>query len=127
MYEGLRKSAHGVEFRPGLQSMYLTGTIGFYLLPLLVLPFGFWVGSDLLIGLGAFALFALFAKHVVFARAIRMSPWYGLLFPLAAGYYAVLLTSSLAGGLRGQPVVWKGRTYAMDAGPPSAGPSQGNR
>jgi hypothetical protein len=125
LYEGLRKSAHGTEFRPGLQVLYLAGTIGFYLLPLLVLPFGLWVGSELLVGLGAFALFALFAKHVVFNRAIRMSPWYGLLFPLAAGYYVVLLASSLAGGLRRQPVTWKGRSYAMDAEPPSGGASGG--
>jgi chlorobactene glucosyltransferase len=121
LYEGLRKTAHGVEFQPGMQVLYITGTIGFYLLPLFVLPFGLWIGSWPLIALGAFVEVAFFAKHVVFNKAIRMDPWFGLLFPLAAAFYVLILATSLVAGLRGKQVVWKGRSYAMNVEAPGGG------
>jgi chlorobactene glucosyltransferase len=117
MFEGLKKNVHDTRFSAGRQAAFLVGLIGLFWIPLAVLPLGWWAGSLPLVALGAFVYVAWFAKHALFARAIGMSGWYGLLFPVAAAFYVALLLSSLADGLRGRPVTWKGRSYPMDGEP----------
>lgn len=122
LYEGLRKNVHDTRFSLARQLVFLTGVIGLFLLPLLVLPVGYGLGSPFLEVLGALVYVAWFLKHALFAHAIGMSGAYGLLFPVAAGFYVVLLTSSLVAGLRGSPVTWKGRSYSMDGESEHPGP-----
>jgi len=122
MFEGLVKNIHGLRYSAARQTGFLAGVIGFYYLPLFVLPLGLWAGNLLLIGIGGFLWVALFGKHVGFARAVGAPAAYGLLYPLAAGFYVALLTASLVDGLRGRPVQWKGRSYDRDAGPTPEGP-----
>ncbi|MCI4321788.1 MAG: glycosyltransferase family 2 protein, partial [Thermoplasmata archaeon] len=125
LFEGLRKNVHDTRFSALRQLVFLAGILGLFLLPLLVLPVGLWLGSLALEWLGAFVWVAWFAKHALFARAIGMSAAHGLLFPIAAGFYLVLVSSSLVAGLRGRPVEWKGRSYAMNGEPTGSGPSSG--
>lgn len=113
MFEGLLKNIHGTEFSAVGHLGFLAGLFGLFLLPLGLLPFGLWTGDLALIPMGGFLYFALFAKHVVFARAIGAPAVYGLLFPAAVVYYIVLVATSLARGLRRKPVAWKGRSYPM--------------
>jgi chlorobactene glucosyltransferase len=117
MFEGLKKNVHDTRFSAARQIAFLAGIVGLYWLPLAVLPLGIWTGSLLLTVLGLVVYAAWFAKHALFARAIGMSGGYGLLFPVAAGFYVVLLIASLRDGLRGRPVSWKGRSYPMDGEP----------
>lgn len=114
MFEGLKKNVHDTRFSPARQTVFLVGLVGLFWLPLAVLPLGLWAGSLVLSVLGAFVYVAWFAKHALFARAIGMSAPYGLLFPVAVGFYVVLVGASLVDGLRGRPVEWKGRSYPMD-------------
>ncbi|HEY6237904.1 MAG TPA: glycosyltransferase family 2 protein, partial [Thermoplasmata archaeon] len=90
MFEGLLKNVHGTRFSTGRQLAFLAGLVGFFYLPLLVLPLGLLEGSLLLTVVGAFLYVALFAKHVGFARGIGSDGRYGLLFPIAVGFYLVL-------------------------------------
>ncbi|MCI4351101.1 MAG: glycosyltransferase [Thermoplasmata archaeon] len=113
MFEGLLKLVHDLRFSAWRQSAFLVGLIGGFLLPLAVLPVGLFTGSWVLTILGAALYVALFGKHVAFARAVRGRSLYGLLYPLAVGYYVVLVTTSLVRGLRRQPIAWKGREYPL--------------
>jgi len=113
MYEGLLKNAHGVEFSAGRIVGSLAGLIAGFLLPLALLPVALVTGPWELVLMGAVLYVALFSKHVVFAESAGAPPAYGLLFPLAAGYYVRLMVTSLVRGLRRQPVVWKGRSYPL--------------
>ncbi|HTS33626.1 MAG TPA: glycosyltransferase [Thermoplasmata archaeon] len=121
MFEGLLKNIHGVEFSSGRMVGFLAGLLGLFLLPLLVLPVGWLAGSLVLVGLGAFLWVALFGKHVAFARGVGAPAVYGLLYPLAVGYYVVLVTTSLVRGARREPIAWKGRRYDL------LGPGHENR
>jgi chlorobactene glucosyltransferase len=114
MFEGLLKNSHGVEFSAARQVGNIAAMVGFFLLPLGLLPLGIVAGSWLLTGLGAFLYVALFGKHVAFSRSVGAPAAYGLLFPVAVGWYIVLTATSLARGLRDRPVAWKGRSYALD-------------
>jgi hypothetical protein len=114
MFEGLLKNVHGLEFSAVRQVGFLLGLIGFFLLPLLVLPIGLATGSLLLSALGAFLYLALFGKHVAFAHAVGAPSVYGLVYPIAVGWYLVLVTTSLIHGLRHRPIDWKGRSYPLD-------------
>ncbi|HZY92012.1 MAG TPA: glycosyltransferase family 2 protein [Thermoplasmata archaeon] len=114
MFEGLLKNVHGTEFSPFRQLAFLALLVGFYWLPLSVLPIGWAFGSAIVTALGALLLMALFGKHAAFARATRGSALYGLLFPVAVGFYVVLVGTSLVRGLRGSPIRWKGRSYALE-------------
>jgi chlorobactene glucosyltransferase len=111
MFEGLLKNIHGTEFSSARQVGLLAGLVGLFLLPLAVLPVGVWGGNLPLVGMGAFLWVALFGKHVGFARAVGTPAIYGLLYPLAVAYYVGLVGASLANGLSGRPVRWKGRRY----------------
>ena len=113
MFEGLLKNAHGLEFSAARQAGLLAALVGFYLLPLGLLPLGLATGSLVLSAVGAFLYIALFGKHVAFARAVKVPGAYGLLYPLAIGFYLVLAATSLARGMRGGTVSWKGRTYSL--------------
>jgi chlorobactene glucosyltransferase len=113
MFEGLLKNVHGVRFSALRQSAFLAALVGFYLLPLAILPYGLWVGSVLLAGVGAVLWIALFGKHAAFAHGLRSPARYGLLYPVAVGFYLVLVTTSIVRGLRGQAVTWKGRAYPL--------------
>ncbi|HYA54623.1 MAG TPA: glycosyltransferase family 2 protein [Thermoplasmata archaeon] len=113
MFEGLLKNVHGTEFSaPRLVGSFV-GLIGLFLLPLALLPFGLLTGSLGFTLLGGFLYFALFGKHVVFARSLGAPAAYGLLYPVAVGYYVVLVATSLGRGLRRKGVAWKGRSYPM--------------
>ena len=113
MFEGLLKNVHGTEFSAARLVASIAGLVGFFLLPLGLLPFALLTGSFGLTLLGGFLYFALFGKHVVFARSVGAPAVYGLLYPVAVGYYVVLLVTSLARGLRRRTVAWKGRSYPM--------------
>ena len=114
MFEGLLKNAHGLYFSGPRQLGLLVSLVGLFLLPLGLLPLGLAVGSPVLAGVGAFLYVALFGKHVAFSRALGAPAAYGLLYPVAIGWYVVLAATSLALGLRHRPVTWKGRSYSMD-------------
>jgi chlorobactene glucosyltransferase len=114
MFEGLLKNIHGTEFSAARLVGSIAGLVGLFLLPLGLLPLGLATGSAALTVMGGVLYFALFGKHIVFARAVGSRTVYGLLFPLAVAYYVVLVATSLGRGLRGKPVAWKGRAYPMD-------------
>jgi chlorobactene glucosyltransferase len=111
MFEGLLKNIHDTEFSAGRQVGLLTGLVALFWLPLGVLPLGLLTASPILVGMGAFLWIALFGKHAGFARGIGGSAAWGLLYPVAVGFYVVLLATSLVRGLRGAPIAWKGRQY----------------
>ncbi|MCI4320289.1 MAG: glycosyltransferase [Thermoplasmata archaeon] len=111
MYEGLLKLVHGLRFSAWRQSAFLVGLVGGFLLPLALLPVGLLTGTSVLTVFGAVLVAALFGKHVGFTRAVRGRAVYGLLYPVAVGYYLVLVTASLVRGIRRRPIAWKGRTY----------------
>ncbi len=113
MFEGLLKNIHGLEFSAARQVGFLAGLVGFFLLPLAVLPFGLWTGSLLLTLVGAVLWVALFGKHVAFAHSVGGGASYGLLFPLAVVYYLRLVAVSLVRGQQRRPVTWKGRSYPL--------------
>jgi chlorobactene glucosyltransferase len=122
LFEGLLKNIHGTEFRAGRQLAFLAALVGFFWLPLGLLPYGVLVGSLPVAILGAILWAALFAKHVGFARAGGIPGRYGLLYPLAVGYYVVVIATSLRHqGGRGA-VTWKGRTYGIDVSAGGARP-----
>jgi glycosyltransferase involved in cell wall biosynthesis len=113
MFEGLLKNVHDIRFSAARQLAFVAGLAAFFALPLAVLPVGLAVHSALLAGVGLFFWIVLFAKHAAFARGIRNSAAYGLLFPVAVGFYFVLLGVSIARGLSRRPVSWKGRRYPI--------------
>ncbi|HYK92509.1 MAG TPA: glycosyltransferase [Thermoplasmata archaeon] len=114
MFEGLLKNVHGTEFRVSRQLGFLAILVGLYWLPLALLPVGLWAGSVAIIAMGAVLYVALFGKHVGFAWATRGSAVYGLLYPIAVGYYVLLVSASLYRGVRRRPIEWKGRRYSID-------------
>jgi hypothetical protein len=116
MFEGLLKNIHGTEFSALRQMGFLLGLVALFWLPLAVLPLGLWTASPLVIGLGAGLVVALFGKHVGFAHAVGTPAVYGLLFPLAVGFYVDLVLSSIWHGVRGAPLRWKGRAYSSRPG-----------
>jgi len=111
MFEGLLKNTRDPEFSPVREVGFLAGFVGLFLLPLGVLPVGLLEGSGPVAAVGAVLWCALFAKHVVFTRAVRGSPAYGLLYPVAVGFYIALFGTSLVRKLRKRPIAWKGRSY----------------
>lgn len=114
MFEGLLKNVHDTSFSAARQLWFLVGLVGLFWLPLAVLPLGL-LSSDLaLTALGAFLYVALFGKHVAFTAGVRGSAAYGLLFPVAVGFYVVLVTTSLVRGLSRRPLEWKGRRYPLE-------------
>jgi chlorobactene glucosyltransferase len=113
LFEGLLKNIHGESFSAARQVGFLLGLFGLFLLPLALLPFALGEGNLWLAGVGAFVYVALFGKHVLFARAVGGDPVSGLLYPLAVGFYLVLVATSLVRGVRRRPVVWKGRSYSL--------------
>ncbi len=117
MFEGLLKNVHDTEFRLGRQLAFLAGLVGFFLLPLAVLPLGVALADPFVAAVGLLLVAALFGKHAAFARAVGGRARDGLLYPVAVGFYLVLLARSISDGLRGRPLEWKGRTYARDPGP----------
>jgi chlorobactene glucosyltransferase len=119
MFEGLLKNIHGIRFRTSRQLAFLAALVGFYWIPLAVLPVGLAGASIGVVVLGTLLGLALFGKHAAFAQATRGSWVHGLLFPLAVGFYVVLVATSLARGWRGQPIEWKGRRYALSPTGPS--------
>lgn len=114
MFEGLLKNIHGLRFRLSRQVGFLALLLGFFWLPLVVLPVGIGTGDGSVVAVGILLYVALFGKHAGFARATRGSALHGLLFPLAVGFYVVLVGTSIVRGVRHEPVVWKGRRYALD-------------
>jgi chlorobactene glucosyltransferase len=113
MFEGLVKNIHGTRFSSARLALLLGSLVGLFWLPLGLLPLGWVAGSWALVGLGAFLYLALFGKHVAFARTTGAPAGYGLLFPLAVGFYVAVVRTSLVRGLRGQSVTWKGRSYPL--------------
>ena len=113
MFEGLLKNIHGTDFSVVRQAAFLGALIGFFWLPLAVLPVGVLSGDLVVTGLGAFLYLALFGKHAGFAGGTRGSAAYGLLFPLAVGFYVVVVASSIVRGVAHRPLRWKGREYPI--------------
>ena len=113
MFEGILKNIHGTEFSALRQVGLLAGLVGLFWLPLGLLPLALALGSLPLALLGGFVACALFGKHALFARVTGAPAAYGLLFPVAVGFYVVAVATSLARGLRRRPVEWKGRAYAL--------------
>lgn len=113
MFEGILKNVHGRKFSGPRQVGFLAAPVGLFWLPLGLLPFGIAVGSLPVALAGAILVFALFGKHVAFARAVGAPARYGLLYPLAVGFYVVVVGVSLGRGLRRGTVRWKGRAYPV--------------
>ena len=114
MFEGLLKNVHGVRFSALRQVAFLVALVAFFWLPLGLLPLGLAWGLPALAAWGAFLSVALFGKHVAFARGFRARAVDGLAFPIAVGFYVVLVGTSLVRGLRDRPLAWKGRTYPLE-------------
>jgi len=114
MFEGLLKNVHGTRFSAARQLGFFAALVGFFWLPLLVLPLGWLAGSLPVALVGLLLYVALFGKHVAFARGFRCDPVYGLLFPLAVGFYLVLVATSLGRGIARRPIAWKGREYPLE-------------
>jgi chlorobactene glucosyltransferase len=111
MFEGTLRTVQGSGVPIAYQFAFLAGLVGFFWLPLLVLPIGLVEGSVALVVWGAVLWGALFAKHIGFTRTTG-SPWaYGLLFPVAVAFYLRVVATAIARELRRRPVVWKGRSY----------------
>jgi chlorobactene glucosyltransferase len=113
MSEGILKTVYGTKFSALRQVAFLAGLVAFFWLPLLVLPLAVLWGLPLLAAWGAFLYLALFGKHVAFASSVRGRAWAVLLYPVAVGYYVVLVAVSISRGVRRRPVMWKGRAYAV--------------
>ena len=114
MFEGLLKNIHGTRFSAGRQATFLAGLVAAYWLPLGVLPLGIAAGEPWLVALGILLWALLFTKHVAFTHGVRSPAVYGLLYPLAVGFYLGLLARSIRDGLRHAPLRWKGRLYARE-------------
>ncbi|HYA57126.1 MAG TPA: glycosyltransferase family 2 protein [Thermoplasmata archaeon] len=111
MREGLLKNIHGTDYSTARQLGFMVGLVGLFLLPLGLLPLGVATQDPYLAGMGAFLYLALFGKHVAFTRSLG-APWiYGLLFPVAVGFYLAVVATSIRRGVRHRPIVWKGRSY----------------
>ncbi len=116
MFEGLVRTTQGAEASAARLLGSGAAIAAFFLLPLLVLPLGLASGSLVLAAVGGFLWIALFGKHVAFDRAIGAPASYGLLFPVSAGYYVVVVATAFVHRVRGIPVQWKGRAYPGDSG-----------
>ena len=112
MFEGLLKNLGGPDHTSARLAADIGGIAGFYLVPLALLPFAIVVGNLVLVGVGAFLYLALFGKHFAFSRALRTPGRYGLLYPLAAGYFIGLFATAIHRHVRGRPLQWKGRGYS---------------
>jgi chlorobactene glucosyltransferase len=121
IFEGLLKNLPGTQYSAAREGGFAAALIGFFLLPLAVLPLGLALGSLPVVALGLVLWVALFGKHVAFARAVGAPGAYGLLFPLAAAVYAGFALITLGRGWTGRSVVWKGRAYPVRRGPPASG------
>jgi chlorobactene glucosyltransferase len=121
MFEGLLRSIHDTHFSAARQVGFLAALVGLFWLPLLVLPLGLLLGSLGITTLGVGLWIALFGKHAAFAKAVGGRARYGLLFPVAVGFYVALVATSLSHGLKGAPLRWKGRDYPLTPGSPDAG------
>ncbi len=113
MFEGILKNIHDTRYSAIRQVGFLAALVGFFWLPLAVLPVGVLVGSTGLTALGAFVALACFGKHVAFSRATGAPPAYGLLYPVAVGFYVVAVLTSIARGSAGAAIRWKGRSYPI--------------
>jgi len=113
MFEGVLRTVHGTEYTARRQVGFVVALVLLYWVPLGVLPVGLLLGNLALTAIGLLLVGVLFAKHVVFARAVGAPAAYGLLFPLAVGFYVGALLTSLARGFRGGRVTWKGRSYGV--------------
>ena len=111
MFEGLLKNVHGTEFSAARQVGFLVGLVGLFWLPLAVLPLGLLTGDYLATAFGALLAFALFAKHVVFARAGTRSRRLRTLVPPRGRVLRGGRGLVPRHGLRGGTVGWKGRSY----------------
>jgi chlorobactene glucosyltransferase len=114
MFEGILKNIHGTRFSALRQTGFLGALLLFFWLPFAVLPLGYLSGSLAITAVGVVLLVALFGKHIGFALGVRERGAYGALFPLAVGFYLVAVFTSLARGLAGRPLRWKGRSYPLD-------------
>ena len=61
------------------------------------------------LGVAAWVLMAI--AYAPTLQNYGMRPWYGLLMPLAALFYAVMIVDSARRGAKGNGAVWKGRSY----------------
>jgi Glycosyl transferase family 2 len=113
MFEGLLKNLSGRDHGSARLTADIAGLTGFYLVPLGLLPFALATGSLVLTGLGAFLYVALFGKHIAFSRSLGTPGRYGLLYPLAVGFFIVLFATGISRHVRRQPVQWKGRPYPI--------------
>ncbi len=114
MSEGILKNLHGVRVSAWRQVGFLSALVGLFWLPLLALPLGLWSGSLLMTGIGVVLWIALFGKQALFTRAARGRARDGLWFPIAVGYYVVLVIRSIRRGMSHRTIVWKGRSYPLE-------------
>jgi len=113
MAEGILRTVRGTDYSTLRQMGFLVGLVGLFWLPLGLLPLGVVAGSAWITGWGAFVAVALFGKHVAFARAVGAPAAYGLLYPVAVGFYVALVVASIARGVRHRDVSWKRRSYPV--------------
>ncbi|EQD51995.1 glycosyl transferase domain protein, group 2 family protein [mine drainage metagenome] len=119
MREGLLKNLHGTRFS-ALRQLGLASLVAlFFLSPFAILVASLVGALPAIWGIFSTALVAITAlKQVGFQRTLegRGSGAFGLLYPLGALFYLGLFASSLARGLGGREVTWKGRHYPLDPG-----------
>jgi chlorobactene glucosyltransferase len=114
MFHGLLKTVAGVRFSAARQIGFAVALVTFFWAPFALLPIGLVTGTLWLSVLGLLVALVLFGKHVAFTRAAQGPARFGLLFPVAVGYYLVLVLVALGRGLRRRPVDWKGRPYLLE-------------
>ena len=114
MFDGVLRGSLGTEFSVARQAAFVVGLVALFWAPLALLPLGLLLGNVVFTATGAVLLIALFGKHVVFTRAVGAPAAYGLLFPVAVGFYLVALLTSIGRGARGGSLTWKRRRYALD-------------
>ena len=115
MFEGLLKNVHGTRFSAVRQVGFLAGLVGFFLLPLGRASARRCRGvASARRRRGGSSTSPSSASTSRFARGFRCDPAYGLLFPLAVGFYLVLVATSLVRGMARRPIAWKGREYPLE-------------
>ena len=120
LWEGWTKNMFlGLQGRPWLLLIgAVTSLTGALVLPGWLLASLAWLAAGgglpaALVCLESLVVWALVLRaRAEVARAMELSPWYALTFPLGTLLFAGMLLASTVRVVSGRGVVWKGRTYA---------------
>ncbi len=112
LYEGLTKNIHGTQFKAWRQVLFLLGVSYLFLSPFVLVLVAAFLGLTWWVVAGGILILLTFAKQAVLQRALGAPVRYALTYPLGIGFYLAMLSSSIAKGVGGKGVRWKGRTYS---------------